>query len=185
MAITETSPRHCKVSDCKRTLVHNNKTGFCTEHRVSVKARAAAARIRIVKQKAPEAQNDETKQTSRPAASLSLAATATVDRTRICEVPGCGRRLVWNAAGKRCNEHRPDRRALTKANGHANGAAVAAPAASAAHGHASVVERRVNLILAGIPLEDKLALINGWLAGNDVLAAIQDAPATGRARECA
>jgi hypothetical protein len=169
-SIVETSPapRICSGPGCKMILRPANRTGKCQKHRSHSKTNGAA-QLKIVPQ-------NEKSRSSALLASPAAAAT----QTRVCKVPGCGRQLVWNNATGLCKDHhKPHSRPHFKANGHGNGAAVdranglspVAPGepsiAPAANGHESAVEMRVNLVLASIPLEDKLALISGWLRGRE------------------
>ena len=109
---------------------------------------------------------------------------------RMCRVGGCVAVLSYNNNSGLCHEHRgraprahsktnghaatihfpagrgepPHRNdeAVRKANAHGNG-----PGKTNAHenNHALAIEERVNRVLAGIPLADKVTMISGWLAG--------------------
>jgi hypothetical protein len=159
---TSTVPRICSEPGCKATLRPANSTGKCQLHRSHSKANGAA-QLTVVPRR-------------------SRAAAATSMQIRVCKVPGCGRELVWNNKTGNCKDHQETHgQAHFKTNGHGNGTAVdranglspvapgepsRAPAANG-NGHESAVEARVNLVLAGIPLEDKVALITGWLRGRE------------------
>jgi len=81
---------------------------------------------------------------------------------RSCKIPGCRGKLAPNNTTGYCHEHRgrgPHSKMTT-----GNGASVAV-APKHAYGVQPVVAERVNLLLAAIPLEDKLAFCSAWLAG--------------------
>jgi hypothetical protein len=116
--------------------------------------------MQILKRKIKE---DQMNGTDKPP---SLAAETLPALARTCKAPGCNRKLVFNNKSGFCQKHTPAR-AHSKANGHCGSSA----ALSKANGNGtspqqqSAVEERVNLVLSGIPLEEKMRMLTGWLAG--------------------
>ena len=100
-------------------------------------------------------EDDEVDNTKKP-----VVGTATPARTRICKAAGCEATLVYNNKSGFCQRHAP-RRVHSKANGRGP----ALDAVSKENGHG--VGERLNMILAGIPPEDKMRMIQDWLRGKN------------------
>jgi hypothetical protein len=85
---------------------------------------------------------------------------------RSCKIPGCRGKLALNNTTGYCHEHRgrgPHSKKITVSGVSVAVATVQRP--THAYGVQPVVAERVNLLLAAIPLEDKLAFCSAWLAG--------------------
>ena len=81
---------------------------------------------------------------------------------RSCKISGCKGKLAPNNTTGYCHEHRGRGSHSKKTAGNGTSVAVAP---THAYRVQPVVAERVNLLLAAIPLEDKLALCSAWLAG--------------------
>jgi len=110
---TSPGPRTCKAPDCKRTLVHNNRTGFCTDHGSLAKRRGHAT-------------ND------RGGPTLVTKPNSKAN----------------GAVISKANDHNGN--GVDKTNAHENS-------------HALAIDERVNLVLSGLPLDEKLRMISLWL----------------------
>jgi hypothetical protein len=97
---------------------------------------------------------------------------------KTCPVEGCGATLAPNNRAGFCQKHLSLAGPRPPSNGHAensNGAAVAekangggAPVVPIDAARASAAQQaadRVNMLLAAIPLDDKLRICSAWLAG--------------------
>jgi hypothetical protein len=85
---------------------------------------------------------------------------------RSCKISGCKGKLAPNNTTGYCHEHRgrsPHSKKTTVSGASVAVATVHRP--THAHGMQPAVAERVNLLLAAIPLEDKLAFCSAWLAG--------------------
>jgi hypothetical protein len=81
---------------------------------------------------------------------------------RSCKISGCKGKLAPNNTTGYCHEHRGRVHRSKKTTGNCASVAVAP---SHAYGVQPGAAERVNLLLAAIPLEDKLAFCSAWLAG--------------------
>jgi hypothetical protein len=85
---------------------------------------------------------------------------------RSCKISGCKGKLSPNNTTGYCHEHRgrgPHSKKTTVSRASVAVATVQRP--THAHGVQPAVAERVSLLLAAIPLEDKLAFCSAWLAG--------------------
>jgi hypothetical protein len=111
--------------------------------------------------------------------SIAVVSTpATSPAKRMCKVAGCAGELSYNNHTGYCHEHRGRaRRAKSKANGHAATIHFPAGRGELAHGNGATaskpdrdrdgnsrkLEERVNLVLSGLPLDEKVRMISLWL----------------------
>jgi hypothetical protein len=102
----------------------------------------------------------ETTEARKPQEDQMIDTTAVTARS--CKISGCKGKLASNNTTGYCHEHRGRGPHSKKTTG--NGASVAV-APKHAYGVQPVAAERVNLLLAAIPLEDKLAFCSAWLAG--------------------
>jgi hypothetical protein len=85
---------------------------------------------------------------------------------RSCKISGCKGKLAPNNTTGYCHEHRGRGSHSKKATvSRASVVAKTVQRPTHAHGVDPAVAERVNLLLAAIPLEDKLAFCSAWLAG--------------------
>lgn len=77
----------------------------------------------------------------------------------VCKQEGCKKKLSYNNSSGYCRAHGGRDRVKR------NGAAPTAAKSPRANGAQPVAAHRVELLLAAIPLEDKLRLCSAWLAG--------------------
>jgi hypothetical protein len=81
---------------------------------------------------------------------------------RSCKISGCKGKLAPNNTTGHCHEHRGRGPHSKKTSGNCASVTLAP---KHAYGMQPAVAERVNLLLAAIPLEDKLAFCSAWLAG--------------------
>ena len=106
----------------------------------------------------------ETREARKPQEDQMIDTTAVTARS--CKISGCKGKLAPNNTTGYCHEHRgrsPHSKKTTVSGASVAVATVHRP--THAHGMQPAVAERVNLLLAAIPLEDKVAFCSAWLAG--------------------
>jgi hypothetical protein len=104
-----------------------------------------------------------------------VAAVPTTATKKICRTPGCGRQLYRDNQSGFCSSHVPRMKKPTSqaagngANGHAskpgkNGKPSSGPVPQKID-RDQLVEERINAVILAWPAEDKMRILDAWLAG--------------------